>query len=341
MLIKKQRLVPLALLALVFIAFLLAARGAHAQGLFGMLRGGPKEPILLEDSTEWKAAAADAFGKRPDDGKVRKLAISAFRINFITDTTKGQTIGKSDASMSYQLEVLPATVYQAITDRTRDAFVAALKERGIEVLPQDALLADADFAARAAEAAKPQVREANVLRNTGSIVVNASGTADNWGVMGKVHEMKLAEKAGDGVGLVGVNVFLTFATLEQMGWFERATSRTTEGERVGAGVKGALGLSLASDENGNGGASEISLSVPTGNYPMKMHRVLGLKQPFAKSTENATTGADVAAGVLGALLGRNSATSRTLVKPADDYEQQVSAGLAQAMRVFAEQLAPR
>lgn len=336
-------------------ACLLVAMGAmtaltplSAQaGLFQALTGGDKgKTIVLEEGGDMSAALVDAVNDGNPFAKVsigdqalRKVAISAFQVKFVTDSavsqTKASSFGStstSRTSVAYRLEGPTPEQLQAITERAREQFAQLLVQRGYELLPPETLLADADFAALAARAGEAQVNSAGLLSSSGVVVTQARGTADLFGVMGMTKVMGLSDKLQ--ALMLNVKLVVNFASLEEMGWADRVT------KGAASGVNHEVRLSIDTQQDGQGESSGLWIVTGAGlKNPYPFRRKVYLPSPFAKEVRKLEkSGGEVALGVLSTLLGNSSQSSSYLVVAAEDYPERVAHDLELVDRMMAEAL---
>lgn len=331
--------------AAVLVCLLAGAAGPAQAGLLGALTGGDKpKTVVLEEGSDMGAALVEAINDGNPFAKVsvgeqslRKVAISAFQVKYITDSSMAQTKARSFGSdktsrtaVAYRLEGPTPEQLQAITDRTRDRFAQLLAERGYEVLPPETLLADPGFAPLVAEAAAAQVKGGSLLSADGSIVTHARGTADLFGMMGPAKAMGMSDRLQ--ALMLHVKLIVNFASLEEMGWMDRVAKGAASG--VTHEVRLSVGNSPGNEESGLWVITGVGLKNP---YPLR--RKVYLPSPFAKEVRKLekSTG-EVAFGVLSTLMGNSAQSSSYLVVAADDYPDRVSHDLELVDRMLAEAL---
>lgn len=325
------------------VGFLLVSTWTNAHaGILDMLKAKDK-PIVLERDSDMRKTMALAikesdpiFHVRGD--KITKVGISAFQVKFITDSSLSQTrknIGSGNevrAAVQYKLELPPIEVYQRITDLMRTQLENELRERGYEIISTEKLVEDTDFAAKVRNTPSLTNSEPGFFSKSGEITVHASGTADTFGIMQGAAEMHLAEKFGSGAAMLKVKLVVNFASMEEMGFVDRALAGAD------AGIKHKVGLSIEADSASNS-PSHLALGTPLGVWPMPIRSRIFMTNPIAKQVEklNEST-SEAAIGFLKSLAGGSSHGTRYLVTPADDYEAQMSEGLKLVMSLFAETL---
>ncbi len=333
--------------AAVLVWALAGAAGPAQAGLLGALTGGDKpKTIVLEDGSDMGAALVEALNDGNPFAKVgvgeqslRKVAISAFQVKYVTDSavaqSKASSFGSSNTSrtaVAYKLEGPTPEQLQAVTERARERLAQLLAERGYEVLPPEALLADANFAALADAAAAAQVKTTGLLGADGAVVTHAKGTADLFGIMGMTKVMGLSDRLQ--ALMLNVKLVVNFASLEEMGWMDRVA------KGAASGVSHEVRLSI--DTRQGGGGEESGLWVVTGaglKNPYPLRRKVYLPSPFAKEVRKLekSTG-EVAFGVLSSLMGNSAQSSSYLVVAADDYPERVGHDLGLVDQMLAEAL---
>jgi hypothetical protein len=331
------------------VCLLAGAAGPANAGLLGALTGGDKpKTLVLEEGSDMAAALVEAVNDGNPFAKVsigdqtlRKVAISAFQVKYVTDSsvaqTKSSSFGSSSTSRSavaYKLEGPTPEQLQAITEQARERFVQLLAERGYEVLPPEALLADASFAALAGDGAGAQVKGAGLLSADGVVVTRARGTADLFGIMGMTKVMGLSDRLQ--ALMLNVKLVVNFASLEEMGWADRVA------KGAASGVTHEVRLSVDTRQTNGGGGEESGLWVVTGagvKNPYPLRRKVYLPSPFAKEVRKLekSTG-EVAFGVLSSLMGNSAQSSSYLVVAADDYPERVAHDLGLVDQMLAEAL---
>lgn len=330
--------------ALAALNLALAAAPAHA-GLLDLVRGSDP-PLVVQDDSDLTAALQRALDEKnvtvsPRES-VRRVGISAFEVRFVTDSSLTQTkrrmglgtTGDSRASVAYQLQAPSPEVYQALTDQLRDAMEKAIAERGYEVVGAATLGQDADFAAKVAATPAAAKADPSFFSRTGAIVVHATGTADTFGFMGDATEMHLSGRLGPDVALLKIRLVVNFASMEEMGFAERAANGG------GAGIEHQVGLTVdgthESDE-----LSRLVMVTPSGGWPRTFRRTVQLPDPIAKEVKKADIGnGERALGVLRTLMGSSGSSVKYVVTPADDYAARLQAGLTRVVRMMAVSLAP-
>ncbi len=314
---------------------------SHA-GILDMLKGSDK-PIVLERTSDMKKTMALAIKESDPVFKVRgdkitKIGISAFQVKFITDSSLSQTrknIGSGNevrAAVQYKLEVPPIEVYQRITDQMRAQLETELRDRGYEIIAAEKLMENAEFGPKIRNTPSLTSSEAGFFSKTGEITVHATGTADTFGIMQGAAEMHLAESFGSGTAMLKVKLVVNFASMEEMGFTDRALAGAD------AGIKHKVGLSIEADSASNS-PSNLALGTPLGLWPMPIRSRIFMNNPIAKKVDklNEST-SEAAIGFLKSLAGGTSQGTRYLVTPADDYEAQMSEGLKLVMSLCAETL---
>lgn len=315
---------------------------AHA-GILDYLTKSNDKPIVLDASSDMKKTMALAikesdpiFKTRGD--KITKIGISAFQVRFITDSSLSQTkknIGSGNevrAAVQYKLEVPPLEVYQRVTDQMRAQLEEEIRARGYEIIPAEKLAEDSGFAQKVSSTPNVSNNEAGFFSKTGEIVVHAKGTADTFGIMQGANEMRLAERFGSGAAMLKVSLLVNFASMEEMGFVDRALAGAD------AGIKHKVGLSIDAIPASNS-PSHLALGTPLGVWPMPIRSKIYLNNPIAKNVEklNEST-SEAAIGFLKSLAGGTSSGTRYLVTPADDYEAQLTSGLGLSMKLLSESL---
>lgn len=332
-------------LGVVSILLFLSGQTPVAAGLFGDLLKPADKPVVLDEKSDPKQILASAVKEKDPalsirGDRLKRVGISALQITFVTDSSLSQTkkrigigtSGEARANVNYKLEAPSPAVYQAVVDRMRVDLEKAIAARGYEVISPDALMADSEFAAKVANTPQARSNDPGFFSGRGDIIVNAKGTADTFGVMQGVAEMKLAERLGAGVGLIKVQLQVNFAALEEMGFADRALSGAD------AGVKHKIGLSV--DSNGQSNSpSQLTLSTSLGGWPRPLLSTIYLPNPIAKDVKQlGESKTDAAIGFLKSLAGGSSTGASYVVTPADDYAEQLGGGLSLVAKVLAEAL---
>lgn len=324
---------------------LLACGGLPAQaGLFDLLKPSEK-PLVLTDKSDFTAAMTQTAQQPSPQLKIRgeapaRLGISTFELRFITDNSISQTrrsigLGQSRearASVQYQLEAPGPEVYQALTDGMLEQLREQLKARGYSLLSSEEMQADADFAAKLAATPRAAQREPGFFTKTGEVLTFGSGTVESGSVMMGMADIKRAERMGAEVGFLKIILVVDFASLEEMGLGERITAGAD------AGVKAKVGLAIAAEAASNS-PSQMHLYTSLGGMPLPLRRTVYLEQPIAKRiTAISESKTEAAIGFLKSLAGGSSSGARYRVTPADDYAEQMAAGLKLVARMLAEAL---
>lgn len=327
------------------LAALLAAGPAWSGGLFDKITGGDKpKTLVLEDGSDLPAQLVEAL----NDGnpfarvsiaeqKLRRVAISGFQIKFLTNTAQSSVRknlggGDSRAAVAYRLEGVTPEQMQALTDQARQALEQQLQARGYELVSAEELLADPDFARLASEAAQARVSDPNLLSTAGLVTVNAKGAADLFGVMGMTRVMGLSERLN--ALMLNVKLVLNFASLEEMGWLDRAKAGAD------SGVSHQVRLSIDTRQNGSGEESGLWIVSSRGlQNPYPLRRKVYLPSAFAKEVRKLESSkTEAALGFLASLAGGGSVSASYLVVAADDYAERVAHDLGLVDRLLAEAL---
>lgn len=324
----------------------LLAGPAHA-GLLDLLKPAEK-PLVLTAQSDFTAAMTQAAQAPAPQLKIRgeappRLGISSFEVRYITDNSVSQTrrsigIGatrEARASVQYQLEAPGPEVYQALTDGMLAELREQLVARGYQMLSAEEMQADTDYAARLAATPRATQREPGFLSKTGEVLTFGSGTAEAGSLMMGMADIRRAERMGNDVGFIKVILVVDFASLQEMGLGERI------GSGADAGVKAHLGLAIAAEPASNS-PSQLHLFTSLGGMPLPLRSTVYLEQPIAKAvTALGESSSEAAIGFLKALAGGSSRGARYRVTPADDYAEQMAAGLKLVARMLAESLPMR
>lgn len=317
----------------------------HA-GVFDLLTKSNNKPIVLDEKSDFRSVLAQSARENnpqfnPRNELIERIGISAFQIHFVTDSSLSQTkknIGsgrEARASVEYKLEAPSPEIYQVITDQLLEQFQSELRSRGYEIIPAEELQLDADFAKRLSSTENIKNREAGFFTKNGAIVVNARGTADTFGIMQGATEMHLAERFGKGSAMLKVRLQINFASLEEMGFLERAVAAAD------AGISHKVGLTLDTTPD-SASPSQISMATSSGLWPRPLMLPIYMNQAIAKKlTKLNESNTEAAIGFLMSLSGGSSRGSRYVVTPADDYQQQLEDGLKLVMKVLAESVPVR
>ncbi len=319
---------------------------AHA-GLLDLLKPAEK-PLVLTAQSDFTAAMTQAAQSPAPQLKIRgeappRLGISSFEVRYITDNSVSQTrrsIGvgptrEARASVQYQLEAPGPEVYQALTDGMLAQLREQLAARGYQLLSTEEMQADADFAAKLAATPRATQREPGFFARSGEVLTFGSGTIEASGVMMGMSDIRRAERMGNDIGFIKVILVVDFASLQEMGLGERISSGAD------AGVKAKVGLAIAAEPASNS-PSQLHLFTSLGGMPLPLRSTIYLEQPIAKSiTAVSESSGEAAIGFLKALAGGSSRGARYRVTPADDYAEQMAAGLQLVARMLAEALPMR
>ncbi|MDM4767637.1 hypothetical protein [Pelomonas sp. SE-A7] len=336
----------LAQATLLTLALAIGSTPAHA-GLFDLLKPTEK-PLVLTEQSDFAAAMSQTAQKPVPQLTLRdktppRLGISSFEVRYITDNSVSQTkrsigIGQTRearASVQYQLEAPGPDVYQALTDGMQAQLRELLTARGYQLLSNEEMLADAEFAAQVAATPRAAQREPGFFSKSGEVLTFGSGTVDGGRFMMGMSDIKRAERLGPDVGFLKIILVVDFASLQEMGLGERISAGAD------AGVKAKVGLAIATEPAGNS-PSQLHMFTSLGGVPVPLMRTIYLEQPIAKSvTAMGESTSEAAIGFLKALAGGGSKGARYKVTPADDYAEQMAAGLKLVARMLAEALPMR
>lgn len=318
---------------------LLAALPA-AAGLFDK----EPKPVVLEA----QGNRAEEFKQLVGDGsafeKTAKLAtpgpaqvaIGKIRINFATQTSAASTQtswGSSrwaSAYVDYKLLGVKPEVVQSIADNFYTDLVKLLASRGFAVLPQDQLMANAEFAAAVAQTKSPVATE-GMMSNTASVTAFAKQTAQFSGMFdGRLGYVALS-KALNNPLVLELDFTVDFADFKKDGHGGTSiigASASVEHKPM-LFVKSGF-VRAYSGVDGIEGSRGV-------DFPFK-EKVILPGYIAASVEKKATSGTDVALSVLSALAGNASRSSTYEVTPVDDLPEAVGKSLLPFAEVIANAL---
>jgi hypothetical protein len=319
-------------LARQFLPFSCAALLAASLLLGGPAHAAGPQPIILEASTDRAEAFKILFlnenflardQNKPYDAPLRPLAMTSVVIKFTTDTSGGSGSGNRGATVdvNYKLLGLTPAVMQAVTDEFAAHFATALGAQGYKVMPQDAVLANEDFAKLVAEAAGPQEAGGLVrmLASNSGTTVLGKGTIDSFTMTGFNRGTVLAKALG--ANTVHVSLVMGFAKLANSGSYSSA--------EVSHGVKLTISPNSRFMVMGEDGTSKM--------FEFRQEIVLP-SQIGAKVVQTARSGGQTALMIFNALAGSSSSIKNYEVTVVDNYRELVSADLKMVAEVLAQGL---
>ena len=347
----------------------------HATaGLFDKMTGGEKpQRVELTESSDKAAVFKQAFSDdgafapvaKPAEFAVRKVAISSFQVEFVTQqigSGAGSGGGSGGGSVEKTFTLKGATDEQmvAITEKLHQQFKDLLKQRGYEVLPADALinssfkneLTNADGTPIRADEKDSVLGPARSMgligRSTGdsqgaSVTVTAQGTAPKVFALkyGIPSSMKLANELG--IAVIQARMQVNFMQIDSSNTALLSVAETEGKPRNMLAATGSQISVFWPDSKAAYFAVKKSVSLPgsAASEVTKLEMTGGDKTAVAGK---------VALNVIGGLLGFSNggglgATAASVagsgkfeVTANADYEQKLSQDLGLALGLYAEAL---
>jgi hypothetical protein len=247
------------------------------------------------------------------------VAIGKIRIQFATQTsaanTKTSTTSSnwSSAYVDYKLLGIQPDAVQNLTDNFYADLAKLLSGRGFAVLPQDQLMANAEFASAVAQSKSPVSSEA-LRSKDAAVTAFAKQTAQFSGMFdGRLGYVALS-KALKNPLVLELDFNVDIADFKKGGYGGGGTilsSASIESKPILFVKSGFVRVYLGVD------GMEGSRSV---DFPFKEAAILSC-EPFAKVEKKATTGTDTALMVLSALAGNASRTSSYEITPVENFTE--------------------
>lgn len=325
---------------------LAAACTARAQTVEGIVVDG--QPPAAE-----RAAAAVALGGTQGVLKgARRVAIGSYQVEFVhkgAASASSYRIGESgraNTNVVVSLTGLAPADFQAIADAAYAQTQAELKAAGLELVPQEQVLASATYrklTEGASAVAETRTKDTwSMVHAPSGLKVYGEGAGSTGGLMALAtlgQTMSAAFGQTDfskelGAAIVNVRLVVNFVdmTSSDRSWFGRSSGESKVSWQIGPSVAPErTSFSVARFDIADGGLARLTLQAP----------LLIDGAAFTGVKDTSSVAANVGLALLNLAIGKggsSSAVEKEVVADPERYKALVGQGLATASALFVQRL---